>query len=68
MKKIHVVAENWIDDGYLQLHIPPGTEGDVVRPGFVKDFGVKFVGEKFSKYVLEVNLHTDVEIISPTTH
>ena len=73
MEKIHVVAERWINDGYLHLRIPPGTEGDVIRHGSCKDFSVKFVGKDFygndlGKYVLEVNLHDDVEIISSTTH
>ena len=68
MEKIHVVAVSWVHDNHLGLHIPPDTEGDVVRHGSCKDFGVKFIGEKFSKYVLEVNLHDDIKIISPITH
>ncbi|KKS99047.1 MAG: hypothetical protein UV75_C0012G0018, partial [Candidatus Giovannonibacteria bacterium GW2011_GWA1_43_15] len=62
----HVIAEWWIVDERLGIRIPPNTEGDVVRNGLCKDFGVRFNG--FEKFVLEVNLGEDVGIISPLTH
>lgn len=41
MEKIHVMAATWVNDGYHEIHLPPGTEGDVVGKGSIKDFRVK---------------------------
>ena len=43
-KEKHVVSEGWIIDGRLGVRIPPNTEGNVVRGGSCKDFGVRFSG------------------------
>ncbi|KKT40687.1 hypothetical protein A2W54_00495 [Candidatus Giovannonibacteria bacterium RIFCSPHIGHO2_02_43_13] len=64
-KEKHVVSEGWIIDGRLGVRIPPNTEGNVVRGGSCKDFGVRFSG--FEKNVLEVNLG-EVKIIPPATN
>ena len=61
----HVISDAWIIDGHMNVRVPPNTEGDVVRAGSCKDFGVRFKG--FEKFVLEVNL-CEVEFISTTTN